>query len=408
MRAGELLGMAWDTLRSNRLRSFLALLGLVIGVATLITVMTLVQGANTYVEQKFANLGVRVFRVSKTPLLAINFDEFIKALRYKDITADDLEAVRAACRNCEAVGAMIVTGTGRVRFRDKEIADVAILGETANMSYIGTRTLAAGRFFTPFEDRAAAPVVVLGYGLVDKLFGGVNAQGQSVRFAGDDLRVVGTAEKIGSVLGQDQDNYILIPLNTYVRLRGGRYSLQLQVRTASDQVFQAAQDEVRLLLRSRRHVPPGAQETFYIWTPDSYLDIWKSISGAFFMVFVMISSISAVVGGIVIMNIMLVSVTERTKEIGVRRACGARQQDILRQFLTEAVLQCLIGGAIGVLLGFAAATALRQFTPFPADVEAWVALLGLLFASAIGLFFGIYPAVKAARLDPVVALRSEG
>ncbi len=417
MRTSELLSIAWDTLRSHRLRSFLALLGLVIGVATLITVMTLVQGANTYVEQKIANLGVRVFRVSKVPLIATNFEEFLKALRYKDITVEELEAVRRACRNCEAVGAQVFpgsasarggSGTGRVRFRDKEIADVGILGQTANMSYIGTRTLASGRFFTPYEDRSATPVTVLGYGLVDRLFGGANALGQTVRFGGQDLRVIGTAEKIGSVLGRDQDNYILIPLGTYLRLRGSHSSsLTLEIR-AGENVFQAAQDEVHLILRTLRHVPPGAKDDFYIWTPDSYLELWRSISGAFFLVFVMISSIAAVVGGIVIMNIMLVSVTERTKEIGVRRACGARQRDILRQFLAEAVLQCLIGGLLGVLLGFAAATLLRQLTSFPADVKAWVALLGLFFASAIGLFFGIYPAVRAARLDPVVALRSEG
>ena len=400
--------MAWSTLRTHRLRSFLALLGLVIGVATLITVMTLVQGANTYVEQKIANLGIRVFEVAKTPIVITNFEDFLKAQRNKDILVEDLEGVRAACRHCEAVGAQIVTGTGRVRYRDKEVTDVAILGQTSNMSYIGTRTLAGGRFFTAFEERAAAPVAVIGYGLVDKLFGGVNAVDQFVRYGGEDFRVVGACEKIGSILGQEQDNFILIPLTTYVRLRGPRHSLQLEIRAAGDEVFQAAQDEVRVILRARRHVRPGEKEDFFFGTPDSYLELWRSISGAFFMVFVMISSIAAVVGGIVIMNIMLVSVTERTKEIGVRRACGARQKDILRQFLAEAVLQCLIGGAIGVLLGFAAATALRALTSFPADVKAWVALLGLFFASAIGLFFGIYPAVRAARLDPVVALRSEG
>ena len=407
MPIGELFSMAWATLRSHRLRSFLALLGLVIGVATLITVMTLVQGANTYVEQKIANLGVRVFEVAKTPIVITNFEEFLKAQHNKDITWEDLEALRAACRHCQAAGAQIVTGTGRVRYRDREMSDVAILGQTANMSYIGTRTLAAGRFFTPFEERAASPVAVIGHGLGERLFGGTNALDQSVRYGAEDLRVVGAIEKIGSILGQDQDNFILIPLSTYLRLRGSRHSLQLEIRASSDQVFQAAQDEVRMLLRARRHVPPGEKEDFYFGTPDSYLELWRSISSAFFIVFVMVSSIAALVGGIVIMNIMLVSVTERTKEIGVRRACGARQNDILRQFLAEALLQCLIGGALGVLLGFGAASALKQLTSFPADVKVWVALLGLFLASAIGLFFGIYPAVKAARLDPVVALRSE-
>ena len=404
---GDVLRIAWATLGANRLRSFLALLGLVMGVATLITVMTLVQGANTYVEEKFANLGVRVFRVSKTPIVPKSVEEFMKAQRSKDITVNDMEAVRASCHLCEAVGAQVFSATGRVRYRDKEMTDVGILGQTANMSFIGTRTLASGRFFTPYEDRAAAPVTVIGYNLLDRLFGGTNALDQTVRFAGEELRVVGTAEKIGSVLGQDQDSYILIPMNTFQRLRTSRHSLQLQIRAAEAHLYEDAQDEVRLILRGRRHVPAGEKDDFYIWTPASYLDLWKSISGAFFLVFVMVSSIASLVGGIVIMNIMLVSVTERTKEIGIRRACGARQNDILRQFLTEAVLQCVMGGIIGVLLGFGAAVLLRLLTAFPADVKFWVALLGIFFSSTIGLFFGIYPAVKAARLDPVVALRSE-
>ena len=403
----EVITMAWATMRAHPLRSFLALLGLVMGVATLITVMTLVQGANTYVEQKVANLGVRVFEVSKAPIVISNFEEFLKAQHNKDLTLEDLQAVQDACHNCEAVGAQIVVGTGRVRYRDKELSDVAIIGQTSNMSFIGTRTLETGRFFTAFEDRSAASVAVIGYGIAEKLFGGTGVLGKSVHYGSEDFQVLGTIEKIGSVLGQDQDNFILIPLGTYMRLRGTHQSLQMEIRAASDLVFDRAMDEVRVQLRARRHILPGAKEDFYFGTPDSYMELWNSISGAFFMVFVMISAISAVVGGIVIMNIMLVSVTERTKEIGVRRACGARQRDILRQFLAEAVLQCLMGGTIGILLGFGAALLLKTLTSFPADVKTWVALTGLFFASVIGLFFGIYPAVKAARLDPVVALRAD-
>jgi len=407
MKPAEVLQTAWNTLRTHRLRSFLALLGLMMGVATLITVMTLVQGANGYVEQKIANLGVRVFEVSKVPIVITDFEAFIKAQRNKDLTKEDLEAVRAACRLCESVGAQIVTGTGQLHYRDRDANDVAVIGQTWNMAWIGTRTLATGRFFTAYEDQSGAPVAVVGQTVIEKLFPGTAVLDQSLRYGSEDLRVVGTIEKIGTVLGQDQDNFILIPLGTYQRLRGSRHSLQMEIKAVSDQSFQAAIDEVRLVMRGRRHIAGSAQEDFYFGTPDSYLDLWKSISSAFFMVFVMISAISAVVGGIVIMNIMLVSVTERTKEIGLRRACGARQNDILRQFLAEAVLQCVIGGTLGVLLGFGAAIVLKAMTAFPAEVKLWVALLGVFFASVIGLFFGIYPALKAAKLDPVVALRSE-
>jgi putative ABC transport system permease protein len=407
MRLKDVVRSAWTTMVADKLRSFLALLGLVMGVATLITVMTLVQGANTYVEQKIANLGTHVFQVQKTPVIPTDFNEFLKAQRNKNITADDMDAVRQRCQHCEDVGAQIANNSVHIYYKNKELQDAAVFGQTSNMGYIGSRTLDIGRFFTQFEESAGTPVAVIGYGVNEKFFGGVNAIDQYIRFAGEEFRVVGTMEKIGSVLGQDQDNYMLIPWTTFQRLQGTKNSLQLNIRTRNDADFAIAQDEVHQVMRGRRHIGPQAKEDFYFGTPDSYMALWKSISGAFFAVFVLISSISTVVGGIVIMNIMLVSVTERTREIGVRRAIGARQTDILRQFLAEALLQCMIGGAIGVGLGFGAATLLKVTTGFPADVQAWVAVLGIVMASIIGLFFGIYPAMKAAQLDPVVALRSD-
>ena len=401
----EMAALAWASVRAYRLRFFLTQLGLAMGVATVITVMTLIQGANAYVKDKIANLGIDVFQVSKTPVAISDFEEFLRARRNKDIVVEDLEAVRDRCRHCAAVGAQ-VEGPARVRYRDQELADVNIYGQTANMSYIGTRTVERGRYFSPFEEQRVAPVCVIGHGLVEYLFPTTDPLDKVVRLGSQQLRVVGTIEEIGSILGQAQDDFLIVPLPLFFKLRGPRHSLGLHVQ-APGAAYQTAQDEVRVVLRARRHVAPGAKEDFYIVTPDSYLGLWRSISSAFFVVFVLISSIAAVVGGIVIMNIMLVSVTERTKEIGVRRACGARQQDILRQFLAEALLSCVLGGVVGVSIGFGAATALRNFTSFPAEVRLWVAVPGVVLASSIGLFFGIYPATQAARLDPVVALRSE-
>ena len=334
-----------------------------------------------------------------------DFQEFLRARRYKDITVEDMEAVRERCRDCADVGAQ-VAAPARVRYRDQELADVLIVGQTANMEY-ARQSLERGRYFSPFEEQRATPVCVIGDSLVEHLFGATDPLDKVVRVGSQQLRVVGTFERIGAILGREQDSFLILPLPLFFKLYGPRHSLGLHVQAPGEAAYQAAQDQVRVVLRARRHVAPGAKEDFYIVTPDSYLDLWRSISSAFFLVFVMISSISAVVGGIVIMNIMLVSVTERTKEIGVRRACGARQQDILRQFLAEALLSCVLGGVVGVLLGFGAATALRNFTSFPAEVRLWVAVLGVVLASSIGLFFGIYPATRAARLDPVVALRSE-
>lgn len=403
----ENLGIAAESIRVNKLRAVLTVLGLTMGVATLITVMTIVQGANTYVEQKVANLGVNVFQIARTPFAVVNFNAIIKALRNRYITADDLQAVADSCRHCQYVGAQVST-TINVHFRDKELQDVSLQGQTANMADIDTRTVVAGRFFNEPEEQHVTTVCVIGDKLVSEFFPGVNPIGQPLRMLNTEFVVVGVFEKIGSVLGQDRDNFVVIPLSAFLRMRGARSSLTLQMKAqGGKRPFEAAQDEARMILRARRHIRPDQDEDFFIGTADSYIALWESISSAFFAVFVMVSSISAVVGGIVIMNVMLVSVTERTKEIGVRRAVGATQNDIMRQFLTESVLQCILGGLAGIAIGFGCALALRTFTSFPAAVQLWVAILGVVLSSAIGVFFGIYPAMRAARLDPVVALRAE-
>jgi putative ABC transport system permease protein len=399
--------LAADALRAHKLRASLTMLGLTMGVATLIAVMTMVQGANRYVETKIANLGTNVFRISRLPFVLTDFSVVARAQRNKNILLDDLQAVAEGCAHCQYVGASVASTLG-VRYRDRDLEDVALYGHTPNMAEIDTRTLALGRYFTDSEDRHATPVCLLGDRLVRELFGGADPVGHVVKTGNEEFTVIGTFESIGSVLGQDQDTFMVIPLNTYLRVRGSRNSLTLEIKAAgSQQLFQQAQDDVRVILRARRHITEGRDEDFYIGTAESYISLWQSISSAFFAVFVMVSSISAIVGGIVIMNVMLVSVTERTKEIGVRRAMGATQNDILMQFLTESVMQCIVGGLIGVFIGFLCALAIRSLTSLPAAVQAWVAILGVALSSIIGLFFGIYPATKAAKLDPVAALRTE-
>jgi putative ABC transport system permease protein len=395
-----------DALRQHKLRAVLTVIGLTMGVATLITVMTLVQGANVYVEQKIARLGTDVFQVARTPFIVTDFNLVIKALHYKNLYMDDARSLAESCHDCREIGAS-VQGTIRAQYADKELNDITFIGHTASMVDIDSRVVEQGRYFTESENQRSASVCVIGDDLSQQFFGGVNPVGQVIRLNNQEFTVTGTIERIGSVLGQNQDTFAIVPMNTYLRMRGSRSSITIQVRTGSGKAFENAQDEVRLALRARRHVPPGADDDFFIGTKDSYISLWQSISSAFFAVFIMVSSISAVVGGIVIMNVMLVSVTERTKEIGIRRALGATQQDIMRQFLSESVIQCLIGGAVGILIGFLMALALRTLTSFPASVQTWVAILGLVLSSAIGLFFGIYPATRAAKLDPVVALRTE-
>ena len=393
-------------LRAHKLRTALTLVGLTMGVATLIAVMTIVQGANLYVEQKVARLGSQVFQISKTPFTLTDWDAIIRALRYKKLEIADMKAVRDACANCQLTGASI-NGSARLQYRDKELNDINMIGHTANMASIDTRTLTDGRYFTDAEDSRSAFVCLIGADVLDQLLPGANAIGQVIRIDNNEFTVLGAFERIGSVLGQNQDNFVIIPMNTYLRLRGTRNTIVINVKAGSGDQFDNAMDEARQVLRARRHVRPGEIDDFFFGTKDSFIELWKSISSAFFAVFIMVSSISAVVGGIVIMNVMLVSVTERTKEIGVRRAIGATKADIVQQFLAESVIQCLAGGAVGILGGFLCALALRTFTSFPASVQTWVALLGFVLSSFIGLFFGIYPAMRASRLDPVVALRSD-
>ncbi|MDZ4802369.1 MAG: ABC transporter permease [Bryobacteraceae bacterium] len=388
------------------MRSALTVVGLTMGVATLITVMTIVQGANLYVEQKIANLGTNVFQVARTPFAATDFNLVLKALKYKKIEAEDLAHVRASCEACQDVGATGNT-TARVKLGDLDLADVTINGHTSNMGNIDTRELANGRYFTENEEKHDAAVCLIGSAVVEQFFPATDPIGRVIRIANLEYTVVGTFTKIGSVLGQDQDTFAIVPLGAFLRMRP-HFSLTLNVLAKpGTSTFDKAQDEVTVALRAKRHVPPGKDSDFFIGTKESYISLWNSISGAFFAVFVMVSSISAVVGGIVIMNVMLVSVTERTKEIGVRRALGATKGDIARQFLTESVMQCLVGGVTGVVAGFGVALLLKTLTAFPASVQTWVAVLGLVMSSLIGLFFGIYPAMRASGLDPVVALRAD-
>ena len=400
------LAQSFDALRAHKLRTVLTLLGLTMGVATLITVMTIVQGANLYVEQKIARLGNDVFQISKTPFTLTDWDQIIKSLRYKMLLMDDVRAVRDNCPDCRLIGAS-VSGNARLQYRDRELNDISLIGHTAEMAVIDSRTVAEGRYFTTAENDRAAYVCLIGADVVDQLLPGSSSLGQVIKIDNYEFSVLGTFERIGSVLGQNQDNFVIVPMNTFLRMRGTRTSVVINVKASAGPAFDNAMDEARLALRARRHVHPGAEDDFFFGTKDSFIALWQSISSAFFLVFIMVSSISAVVGGIVIMNVMLVSVTERTKEIGVRRAVGASQQDIRRQFLAESIVQCLAGGAVGIIGGFLCAVALRTLTSFPASVQTWVAILGVALSSIIGLFFGIYPAIRASKLDPVVALRSE-
>src|ERR1700740_1452071 len=332
------LVQCFSALRAHKLRASLTMLGLTMGVATLITVMTIVQGANLFVEQKIANLGTNVFQMARTPFAVTDFTIVLKALKYKKIELDDMRAIAEGCRDCEEVGAT-ASNTVRARAGDKEVTDVNLYGQTANMADIDTRNVEMGRYFTSSEVEHHTDVCVIGDTLVQRLFLGVDPIGKTLRLGNDELVVIGVMEKVGSVLGQDQDNFVMVPLPVFLRMKGSQTSLTLNVKTSKAR-FENAQDEAHLILRARRHLSGAMEDDFFIGTKESYMALWRSISSAFFAVFILVSAISVLIGGIVIMNVMLVSVTLRRREIGVRRAVGATRADILSQFMAESVMQC--------------------------------------------------------------------
>ncbi len=399
--------LAFDTMRNHRLRTALTVLGLTMGVAVLIMVVTLILGANIYVEDKIANLGTNVFRIGKMPFTSTSHDEYKKAIRHTDIRIADVEGLKARCPLCADIGANAQSSV-TVRYQNQELNDVSFRGQTASMIDIGNLVVERGRFFTDSEDRHGAGVCVIGDELTEELFPNVDPIGKTIRVGPEPLLVIGTFERIGSVLGQNQDSFIVVPLHTMFRMRGSRFSLTIEVKTGPEEgAFEKTINQAWGAMRVQRGLGGKREDDFYFGTAAAYMALWESISASFFFVFISVSSIAAIVGGIVIMNIMLVSVTERTKEVGVRRACGANRGDILRQFLAESVVQAALGGVLGVGIGVIAAFLVTRFSNFPAAVEWWVAALGVALASTVGIFFGLYPAMKAADLDPVEALRSE-
>jgi putative ABC transport system permease protein len=407
MNLSESVAIATSSLWAHKLRSVLTLLGVVIGVSAVIAVVSLINGANRYVATRVFRLGADVFALSKQPSIVTNVDDWLAFQKRKRISEEDLAAVRQRCKACKGIGAAL---GGRVEVRSglNSLKDTNLRAWTPEMAELYDVDLVEGRHLTDADLASAAPVCVIGMDLVDNLLPGVDPVGKEIRWNNFSCSVIGVGKKEGSSLGTSLDNWIILPLSTYRKDYGAQAdSLRVTIRAGSAAAIAESVDEVRQIMRGRHHLAYGAQDDFAVETSDSFLSLWKDISSSFFVVTIAIASISLVVGGIVIMNIMLVSVTERTREIGVRKALGARRGDILLQFLIESSTIAVIGGAIGVIGGILAAKLIQFLTPLPADVELWSVVAGLLVALGVGLFFGTYPASKASRLDPVEALRFE-
>ena len=403
----EAIRIALQSLWANKLRSVLTLLGVVIGVAAVIAVVTFVNGINGYVSEKIFNLGADVFIVAKVTPVITNVDQYLEGLKRKDMTLEDYEAVRDGCIKCRYVGATTFYANGHVNYGEHTITDTWVRGFTPSMLPILDTEIVLGRPLNETDMSTAAPVAIIGQDIVDNVLPSVDPVGKEIHLDVSVYTVIGIGNSEGKTLGQSRDNYVIIPITAWQRQYGSRVCIRIVGKAYGVDHLSDALDEARVIMRSRRHDAPGHPDSFAAETNESFLSLWTDLSSNFFIAMVAIASISLVLGGIVIMNIMLVSVTERTREIGIRKALGARRLDVLRQFLIESSTMALVGGLIGVLFGVAIAKTVTLLIGMPSGIKLWAVLAGLAVAVSVGFFFGVYPARKAARLDPIAALRFE-
>ncbi len=403
----ETLKLAMDSLRAHKLRSFLTLLGVILAVATLVSVMSVIAGLNKYIADKVADLGANVFVIDRFGIITSR-DAFIRAQKRPLITMEEFERFRDSTQL-----AKLVSGYDRqnalTRSGDLVQEDTQVVGVTSNYAEIENISVAQGRFITPADEEHRSEVAFIGADLADKFFPNVDPIGKTVRSETHTYEVIGVGTRIGTALGWSKDNYLLLPLSTY---RKGWHkpsdSMAVFVQAPNAESMQAAEEEARMLFRAWRHIPYNGEDNFAILGSDSIMAVWHQLTGNLAFVAMALVSVFLVVGGIVIMNIMLASVTERTREIGLRRSLGARKQHILLQFLTESSLLAAVGGFIGIGLAAAIVVFVKTAFSFPMDMPITAVILSLILATAVGLFFGIFPAMRAAKLDPIEALRADG
>ena len=408
MNFAEGIRIALQSLWASKLRSVLTLLGVVIGVAAVIAVVTFVSGINGYVAEEIFNLGADVFIISKVSPVITNVDQLLEGEKRKDLTMEDYDAVANACKHCTMIGASTFNGNGHVRYGEQSLSDTWVRGLTAQMPAILDLDLTSGRMPNENDDENRSAVAVIGTDVLESLFPGVDPLGKEIRVEGQLYRIIGVGKKQGKTLGQSRDNYVVIPIRTYMKQFGSHTSVRISGKANGvGTELQAAIDEARAILRARRHDVPGKADSFVAETNAGFLSIWSNLSGTFFIAMIAIAAISLIVGGIVIMNVMLFSVTERTREIGIRKAMGARRRDVLLQFLIEAGTMALVGGVLGVLFGITFAKGITAVIGMPSEIKAWAVIAGLMVSTSVGVFFGVYPAKRAARLDPIAALRFE-
>jgi putative ABC transport system permease protein len=402
----ESAAIALDAIWSNKLRSFMTVLGNIVAVTSIIAVVSLIRGLNASVQDAIlTGVGADSFTIERTGVTMTEQEEE-EVRSNPDITLADATAVRRSSSLATAVMAR-ARRVGSVSYGEKSIDDVSVQGVTPEYIDFSAYDAERGRLMSPIEVERSRPIVVLGWQTADRLFGGNDPLDKIVRIEGVHFRVVGVSAKKGSFFGASQDAFAIIPLGCYQMLYGARQSLMLMVKPRDPSLLDAAMQEATAALRAGRRLKPRQLDNFGMFTSDTFLSLYHQATNGIFAVLVGVVALSLVVGGIVIMNIMLMVVIERTREIGLRKALGARRQDIVWQILIESIVLSTCGGAVGTMFGFLVALTVASLTPVPAAVEPWSVVLGLSITALVGLFFGLYPAVRAARLDPIEALRRE-
>ncbi len=413
----ELFKISLASLKASKLRTFLTLLGIIVGVSAVIAVVTIINGLDQSVASTFSAQGSTVFTVSKRPLVITSREELIKFNKRKDVNKDDLDAIQRLCTICWRIGYSL-NGRSIVKGGETSSENVPVRGVTLSMFDIEALNIEAGRIWTTEEGAAGQNVAVIGTDILKNVFNGMspeNSIGQKIRVNGSEFRIVGTIVTMGSVLGASRDNFVMIPSPAGERMFGSRDSLVINIQVQDSSLFEDAKEQVRSIMRNRRgktSMINGAGETeedegFSVESQDVFIGLYKTATDNIYLVTIGVAAISLVVGGIVVMNIMLVSVTERTKEIGLRKAVGATQRDILSQFLIEAVTVTAIGGTIGVFTGFGLAFLISLAIGFPMQMSVNAAILGVGVSSIVGIISGLYPAWRASKLVPIEALRKE-
>ncbi len=399
-------GIALQAIWGSKLRSLMTVLGNIVAVTSIIAVVSLIQGLNASVQDAILNqAGADSFSVQQDPM-TMSEEDFEKVRYNPRITPADARAIR---RYSELASAVMLEsqGSAQVMFRDKTMDGVGVRGVSAEFGSFATFNAERGRLMSPIEVERSQPVAVIGWEVGDRLFGGVDPLEKTIQVEGIHFRIVGISEKRGTFLGQSQDAFVVIPLGQFQTIFGARRQLSLTVKPRDITQIAPAMDEATVALRVARRLRPKQPDNFGLFTSETFLNLYHQATNGIFAVLVGVVALSLVVGGIVIMNIMLMVVTERTREIGLRKALGARRSDIMAQMLTESVVLSVFGGVIGTLFGAGIATLIARFTPVPANIELWSVALGIGITALVGLFFGLYPASRAARLDPIEALRKE-